>query len=634
MGRAPSALWAGSIAEGYGQLSQPTRKPTVICEGEKSSDAADRLVGHAYACMTSPGGSKAAGKANWRPVAKRDVFIWPDNDAPGQGYALDVAKAAIANGAASVSVVQIPAGKPDGWDAADAEQEGWTQEQAGELIKAAKPFDRADFDSQSKSSGKPQRDRVLEIFDDIELWHDESGEVFTTMAVNAHRENWPLRSAQLRRWIRLRYNEATGGTIGGQALEDAIGLMEARGAENGKCHEPRRRVGFSDGAIYVDLCDPGWRVVQISGSGWAVIDASPVKFLRSPAMRPLPEPEPGDTIELLRSFLNVASDDDFRMAVSWLVAALRPTGPYPLVILSGEQGSGKSNASNVLRSLIDPNAAPIRTPPKDERDLLIGAVHSHVQALDNLSSVPAWLADGLCRLATGGGFATKTLYTDLSETVISAVRPSILNGIPNLSERADLADRAISLALSAIKEENRKQEVDFWRDFEAARPCILGALFDAVSAGLRNEGKVQLKRLPRMADFAVWIEQCAPGLGWEPGEFLAAYNSNRADISAGAFEADPMAGIIKKLMIERPAGWEGTATQLLDLANEAAPETQRKSRFWPGSASAMGSRLKRIAPLLRREGIESITTHSGVRTIRLVWIETPNGDTGSDHQEK
>lgn len=611
-------------------LSQEPHRPIVISEGEKSADATHDFIGTEYVCLTSPGGSKAADKSDWRAVARRDVIIWPDNDEPGQAYAQTVARAATANGAKSVSIIQVPAGKSEGWDAANAEQDGWSTQQALELVRSAKPLDpnwQADKSNQTK---KPQRDRVLEIFDGVELWHDESGEVFATMAVNSHRENWPLRSSQLRRWIRLRYNEATGGTIGGQALEDAIGLMEAKGSENGDCHEPRRRVGTCDGAIYVDLCDPGWRVVRITGKGWSVIGRSPVKFLRSPAMRPLPEPEPGDTIELLRSFLNVASDDDFRLAVSWLVAALRPTGPYPLVIISGEQGSGKSNASKVLRSLVDPNAAPIRTPPKDERDLLVGAVHSHVQALDNLSSVPAWLADGLCRLATGGGFATKTLYTDLSETVISAIRPSILNGIPNLSERADLADRAISLALSAIKEDDRKQEVEYWREFEAARPCILGALFDAVSAGLRNEGKIEFEKLPRMADFAVWIEQCASGLGWEPGEFLTSYSANRADISAGAFEADPMAGIIKKLMIDRPGGWEGTATQLLDLANEAAPETQRKSKFWPGSPSAMGSRLKRVAPLLRREGIETITTHSGVRTIRLVWIDAPNGETGSD----
>lgn len=614
---------------GLDQFAKLPDAPVVVVEGEKAAEAlAGAIASHAV--LTSPGGSKAAGKADWRPVARRLVIIWPDNDEPGDKYAVDVARASLANGAAAVHIISVPSGKVKGWDAADAIAEGWTPDMIAKLLADAPAFDSSAVQEQPARPKIPQRDRVLEIFEGIELWHDESGEVYATLAVNSHSENWPLRSGQVRRWIRLRYNEATGATIGGQALEDAIGLMEARGAESGACFEPRRRVGRTASAIYVDLCDEKWRAIEVDHHGWRLVDRPPVKFLRSPPSRPLPEPEAGESIDLLRKYLNVATDDDFKLAVAWLVASLSPNGPYPLAIISGEQGSGKSNGSKVLRALVDPNAAPIRTPPKDERDLLVGAVHSHVQALDNLSSVPAWLADALCRLATGGGFATKTLYTDLSETVISAVRPSILNGIPNLSERADLADRAISLALAAIREDQRIPEGAFWQEFERDRPLILGALLDGVSAGLRNHGKVKLDKLPRMADFAIWVEQCASGLGWASGEFLAAYSANRADISAGAFEADPMASVIRDLMKSRPGGWEGSATALLDLVNDAAPETTRKSRFWPGSASAMGSRLKRIAPLLRREGIESIFTHSGVRTIRLVWLERPDGRHGPD----
>jgi putative DNA primase/helicase len=112
-------------------------------------------------------------------------------------------------------------------------------------------------------------------------------------------------------------------------------------------------------------------------------------------MRQLPEPVGGGMIEELRNFLNVRSDDDFKLVVAWLVAALRERGPYPVLVVNGEQGTGKSVFSRLVRSLVDPNAAPIRAVPKDDRDLVVSASNSWVLAFDNLSGVPAWFADAL-----------------------------------------------------------------------------------------------------------------------------------------------------------------------------------------------------------------------------------------------
>src|SRR5207249_4833322 len=107
----------------------------------------------------------------------------------------------------------------------------------------------------------------------------------------------------------------------------------------------------------------------------------------------------------------------------------------------------KSTTAKLLRLLVDPSVSLIRTPPKDDRDLLIAASNSRVVAYDNLSGVTPWLSDGLCRLATGGGFSTRELYTDSEEVFFDAKRPIILNGIDHLAERADLAERAVILCL-------------------------------------------------------------------------------------------------------------------------------------------------------------------------------------------
>jgi len=113
---------------------------------------------------------------------------------------------------------------------------------------------------------------------------------------------------------------------------------------------------------------------------------------------------PGGSVETLRSFLNVQSANDFVLVVAWALAVLRNRGPYPVIVLSGEQGSAKSTFSAILRALLDPNTAPLRALPREDRDLFIAASNGHVLAFDNVSGLPAWISDTLCRLATGGGF--------------------------------------------------------------------------------------------------------------------------------------------------------------------------------------------------------------------------------------
>ena len=129
-------------------------------------------------------------------------------------------------------------------------------------------------------------------------------------------------------------------------------------------------------------------------------------------MLPLPMPMRGGSVEALAPFLNLNGPGDFVLIVAWLLAALRPAGPYPLLAMSGEQGSSKTVLSKILRALVDPNAAPVRSAPREERDLFIAASNGHLLAFDNLSDIPPWVSDALCRLASGGSFALRQLYTD------------------------------------------------------------------------------------------------------------------------------------------------------------------------------------------------------------------------------
>jgi hypothetical protein len=243
-------------------------------------------------------------------------------------------------------------------------------------------------------------------------------------------------------------------------------------------------------------------------------------------MQPILAPVAGGSVQVLRSFLNVRSDSDFVLVIAWALACLRNHGPYPVLVLSGEQGSAKSTFSAILRALLDPNTAPLRALPREDRDLFIAATNGHVLAFDNVSGLPAWISDTLCRLATGRGFAVRQLYTDQDEVLFAAERPVILNGIEDIVTRPDLADRALFLTLEPIPEERRRPEAELWAAFENARPRILGVLLDAVVEGLKRLPETHLPKLPRMADFALWASACERLL-WPPGTFWAAYCGNR-----------------------------------------------------------------------------------------------------------
>jgi hypothetical protein len=287
-----------------------------------------------------------------------------------------------------------------------------------------------------------QADILIELATTAELFHAPDGTGFADLHVNRHRETWPIRAKGFRRWLARRFFEATQGAPSSEALQSALNVIEAKAHFDAPERVVHIRVGGLDGRLYLDLGDETWRAVEIDATGWRVIDNPPVRFRRAAGMQPLPMPALGGSVETLRSFLNVQSDTDFVLVIAWALAALRNRGPYPVIVLSGEQGSAKSTFCAILRALLDPNTAPLRALPREDRDLFIAASNGHVLAFDNVSALPAWISDTLCRLATGGGFAVRQLYTDQDEVLFDATRPVILNGIEDIVTRPDLADRA------------------------------------------------------------------------------------------------------------------------------------------------------------------------------------------------
>ncbi len=462
-------------------------------------------------------------------------------------------------------------------------------------------------------------------FKEVELSHDRDRTAYGTIKVNNHWEAWPIKTKRFKLWLRCRLRQEQDSVAYPEALNTAIEEIEAKAIFEGPEKEVSVRLAEHDNAIWLDLADENWRTVRIDSSGWEVIaDRPPVQFVRPRGMLPLVAPEAGGGIDDLRQFLNVKDEADFVLLVAWLLACLRPHGPFPILSVSGEQGSAKSTLQRLLRSLIDPNSAPLRTAPREPRDLMISAMNSWFLAYDNLSAIPAWLSDAICRLSTGGGFATRELYTDREEVIFDSKRPVMFNGITDLAIRSDLLDRSLVITLGAISEEDRKDERRLWQSFDAARPRILGALLDAVVAGLANVNSVRMERLPRMADFALWAVACERGLGWQEGTFMDAYTTNRVSSHDTAIEASLVGSLVQSFMANRQS-WEGTSTELLTEFEQIANESLRRRRDWPSSPRKVSGDLRRVAPNLRAGGINVSFYKSGKRLIYIGRISAEPG---------
>jgi hypothetical protein len=441
----------------------------------------------------------------------------------------------------------------------------------------------------------------------VDLFHD-GDTPYATLAQEPR--TWRLMDRAFAQQLRHWYYEETEKAPAAEALRSAIDTLAGRALFDGPALSVCVRVAGLDGAIYLDLGREDWSAVRITPDGWDVVTTYPVRFRHPRGMLPLPAPEGGGNLPALRQLLNL-DDTCWRLVLAWLLAAFRPTGPYPVLILTGEQGAAKSTTARLLRSLIDPNAAPLRSEPRDGRDVVIAAGNSWVCALDNLSYLPPWLSDCLCRLATGGGFATRELYTNSEEVIFDSQRPVILTSIEDVAERGDLLDRAVIVRLPPIPEERRRPESEFWATADAARPAILGALLDVVAAGLRKLPNIRLTRLPRMADFARWATACEPAQGLPAGAFMAAYAGNVAEANELALDGSPIWPVLRQLVERSSGAWEGTAADLLKelerLAgldgDKAERSKAKRPKRWPGAAHVLSGRLRRLAPNARRAGI-------------------------------
>jgi hypothetical protein len=495
---------------------------------------------------------------------------------------------------------------------------------------------------------KDQRSMARKIVDYIlrrvYLFHTPDGEAYArTRKGEGHCENLAIRSKDFRMSVideaRRKFKSAPSRSV----VETVLDTLEAAANTQGAEHKVDYRYARIGDEIYIDLGTPNWDMLRVTPRGWKVITDSQgrnitqpkVWFVRHKNMAALPYPSNTPNILALRSLINIGSEEDWRLVVAWLIAAMSGTGPYTILLIQGPQGSSKSALATLLRRIIDPVLrAALRSLWRNEWDLSIAASRSAVLAFDNLSKLTADQSDACCRLATGSGFATRELWTKDAETIFDGMRPLIFNGIGEFATRPDFLERCLVIVLPTIPPEQRRPMTAIQQDFQRLWPDIFAGLLDGLSTMLKNAPFVAASapNLPRMADFALVAIAAEPACPWEEGGFLKAYLANQRHGQEIAMESDQLAQRVMDLASRlryAKKDWTGTATELREkLLNPALD-----NRFIPATASALSSEVRRLQPVLLAYGVEITFSRQGAegtRTISIAYKPKADAKAASD----
>ena len=452
-----------------------------------------------------------------------------------------------------------------------------------------------------------------------QLHHDADRLAVAIIPMADRQEVWRVLSTGYESWLRAAYWRAKESGVPDMTLRAALATLSAAGVNDGDEVAVHLRAAEAEPGYLIDLCDEHWRAVHVTARGWQVLSSSPQLFTRTQSQRALPVPQAGGDLSLLWQHVNTPADRRL-LVLTWLLDCFRPDTPFPILELVGEQGSAKSTTQSVLRSLVDPNKVMLRGRPKTVEDIFVAAQNNWLVSYENLSGLTAEQQDAFCTLATGGGFASRQLYTNGEEHVMETKRPVVLNGIAVVATRPDLIDRVIHVSMPVIPATARKDDADTHDAWERDRPRVFGALLDLFAAALAILPTVHLTHKQRMADYERLGEAVARALGFEAGHFQAQYAELvRAGIDR-ALESNSVAQVLDKYIQERitPFNWQGTAGQLYDLLNGQTLQDRSTDRStWPKSPKGLADQLRGIAPAYRAKGVE--ISHLGHSREGAIW---------------
>ena len=629
-----------------------------LAEGEKDADLLHNL---GFCGTTAPhGAGKWSGLVEkyriHEPLKGRTVYIIPDNDDAGRAHAEQVART-LHGFASCVKILDLSRIWPEISERGDVsdfvsavgDDEAWEKLMA--FSQSAPEFVPAPEEANPKKKTKDKKTayiRLKEAYDETgsKVFLDDRREGWLWVRKNDHYENVPLNSNACRRWLLSLYVMRYGELCPPETVKGFVDLLMAQAeAACGELRTLKNRFSWEGDRLLIDMATPEWDVIEVNAECYSVKrleDASP--FKRYSHQQRLPHPEPGGSVKEVLGYVPIKTKIDGEgcrderaqiLFLVWLVTTLLEHIPRPIPNIHGGHGTGKTTQCEFIRSLVDPSMTPTLGTLKDGFDLTVQLDKNACLPLDNLSFFPDWVSDIICRAVTGTGFSTRELYTTMDDHPIFFRRLVILNGINPVGGNPDLMDRCILFETDPIETTDRKYLTWMREQFEEARPRIFGAMLQALSDAMRILPTIDLKELPRMADWALWGCAAAEAMGIPHEAFVKAYfdsiDRRDKDVALGGL----VSGALIEFMDGRSAPWEGTPTKLLEELTEFAKDTyDTRSKQWPKSPNALSRALNKFrANLLAvRLSVEYVRNERS-RTVIINPIESRKNESCPDCDE-
>jgi hypothetical protein len=298
------------------------------------------------------------------------------------------------------------------------------------------------------------------------------------------------------------------------------------------------------------------------------------------------------------------------------------TTNFIILVLQGDQGSGKTFLCKIIQDLIDPSVVGVQTFPNNQKDLVVAALNAHVLFYDNLRYITPAMADKLCIAATGGHLTARRLYTDAEQQVHRLHVALVLNGIHSFIEQADLAQRSLPLRLLSIDEKDRRSETELLREFQADLPKIFRGLLDLMADILTHLPSAEVTNPERMYDFSHWLAAMEKAHDFPPGVYQAVYSDVLNEGMLDSLLEDPLASAVMTFVSENADGsWSGKPSDLLLKLNSLVGGKSRYSQEWPHTPSALSKRLRSLQAAFRRQNIEIKFDRAKHRNITITNLE-------------
>ena len=589
-------------------------KRIFIAEGEKDVKALV-AAGEVATCNSGGAGQWLDEFADFFVGA--EVIVVADDDRPGRKHAFKVG-CSLTSKAESVRLVQSRTGKdaadhlaaghgPDAFVPCETDETGVEYD----CPTDTKGQRTAEDDDSDEPKSKSKAQLLVDLAEaEFEFARNVNGIPFAVP------RNGPRIACQMGRSFRTKlakiYRDRSGRPPSNGALSDALIVLEGEALES-DATPIVLRCGTWEDKVVIDLGTADGRVVVVGADYWEILETSPLPLWRTAMTKPMVEPSRCGDLGPLKRLLNVC-DADWPVLIAWCLAVWRPHIPCPALRLTGTQGAGKSTVAGGLQELVDPSNAGTQSPPKDLEAWAVSAAASRLVALDNLSAVPAWFSDALCRAVTGGALVRRQLYTDDGLSILNIMRAIILTGIDLGNVKGDFADRLVAVQLDGISDDQRKPKAELDKSIQAALPLAFGGLLDLLAVVLDQMPKLSLSELPRMADFALLLATVDQVLGTDG---LARFTGMHDGLADEVISSDPVAVAITKFVGSSDSEWRGTATELLGKLRR---EDDEDGRLLPKTPNQLSGALTRLTPALQRLGVAVTMRRTG--PARFIILDT------------